>query len=45
MAKDNSRNSNAPMKPSGVKEHKEDLEVKKMMRYPPSLNGINKNLP
>ncbi|WP_373230977.1 hypothetical protein [Cohnella sp.] len=21
------------------------IQIKKMMRYPPSLNGINKNLP
>ncbi|PRX73518.1 hypothetical protein B0G52_103115 [Cohnella sp. SGD-V74] len=45
MAKKMSRNSNEPMKPSGVKEHKEDPDVRKMTRFPPSLNGINKNLP
>ncbi|GEM_PF-1876484 len=45
MDKKQFRISNGPMKRSGVKEHKEELEVKKMTRYPPSLNGINKNLP
>jgi len=45
MDKKQFKSSNGPMKPSGVKEHKEDLVVKKMTRFPPSLNGINKNLP
>ncbi|MFB9275079.1 hypothetical protein [Cohnella cellulosilytica] len=45
MAQKMSRSSNEPMKPSGVKEHKEELEIRKMRRLPPSLNGINKNLP
>ncbi|MFC4597916.1 hypothetical protein [Cohnella hongkongensis] len=45
MAKKISRSLNEPMKPSGLKEHKEDPDVRKMRRFPPSLNGINKNLP
>ncbi|MEQ4481749.1 hypothetical protein [Cohnella silvisoli] len=27
------------------KEREHEIQVKKMVRYPPSLNGINKNLP
>ncbi|XID94465.1 hypothetical protein ACF3MZ_08075 [Paenibacillaceae bacterium WGS1546] len=27
------------------KEREDEIQVKKMTRYPPSLNGINKNLP
>jgi hypothetical protein len=27
------------------KEREHEIQINKMMRYPPSLNGINKNLP
>ncbi|WP_255807202.1 hypothetical protein [Cohnella mopanensis] len=28
-----------------AKDKEQDIQVNKMLRYPPSLNGINKNLP
>ncbi|MFC4306481.1 hypothetical protein [Cohnella boryungensis] len=31
--------------PQQRKEREEEIQLRKMRRYPPSLNGINKNLP
>ncbi|RED60264.1 hypothetical protein [Cohnella lupini] len=28
-----------------AKDKEQDIQIQKMQRYPPSLNGINKNLP
>jgi len=45
MAKTNERRSEGRIDGAGPKQRQEEQQVKKMTRYPPSLNGINKNLP
>jgi hypothetical protein len=43
MTKDKSQKTDRSS--TKFKEREHEIQVKKMMRYPPSLNGINKNLP
>jgi len=45
MAKAKDQTNSPVSGASGWKKREEEIQVKKMTRYPPSLNGINKNLP
>jgi len=45
MAKTNSHKMGEQGAHSRSKEREENVQINKMKRYPPSLNGINKNLP
>ncbi|WP_256757501.1 hypothetical protein [Cohnella sp. WQ 127256] len=45
MAKKNSQKMGEQGANSRARNREEDVQINKMKQYPPSLNGINKNLP